>query len=248
MTVSIPTGYRLPGSVGITALCRHLVNTGRLPRRDQAIHVIAGIMARALESSDRDALFKSLSKGQVGDSDLAISNAGDRPLVARVAEFVDVLHSALGGPFALPPDPWLDLRFELRFVDDPEDKGNCWTYALLGTEGEGLQSVWQAIPGVEPFAFDDAHDSERFPSTDRDFSQEHEKIWARVLAPFATANPLCWTAPDPQLLFDILDSLGHPECDEAQAAEGRVTVPLVLAQLRRLTNDSTAGLDRVLTP
>jgi hypothetical protein len=247
MTVGIPIGYRLPASVGITALSRRLVVAGQLPRRDQAIHVIAGVMARVLESSDRDAVFRSLSNGQVGDSDLAVCNAGHRPLVARVAEFVDVLHSALHSPFALPPDAWLDLRFELRFVDDPGDSGNCWTYALLGTESEALQHAWQAIPGVELFAFDDGDDSERSGSADRDSSQEHGEIWARVLAPFATANPLCWTAPDPQLLFDILDSLDHPESDEAQAAKGRVTVPLVLAELQRLTHDESAGLDQALT-
>jgi hypothetical protein len=59
---------------------------------------------------------------------------------------------------------------------------------------------------------------------------------------------LTWQAPEPELLFDIAESLRDPAGDSARAASGRLTVPAVLAALAaQLGADDHAALrSRVL--
>jgi hypothetical protein len=233
MSVSSPNGYRMPSSIGLTTLSRLVVGAGRALRRDEAAKVVASVAALVLDAGRSDEVFRKLSHGQIGDDDLVVSKE-DRydTVVARSAEFVDLVHASMHAAFTLPAEAWLDLRFELQFFDDPEDPEGPWTYILLGSENNALESAWAGIESVE-----------RFPIPDPDALQQHEveeglaereAVWTRVTAPYERTSPVSWKAPDPQFLFDIIDSLGHMDGDAARAEQGEITVTLVAEELAAL--------------
>jgi hypothetical protein len=245
MSVSRPTGYRMPSSRGLTTLSRRIVANGKALRRDEAVRIVAGVAARVVESGSSDEVFRALSHGHLGDDDLVVSNGRLQNLVGRSAEFVDLLHASLHNTFTLPPDPWLDLRFEIRFFDDPEEPEAPWTYVLVGTESDAMEQRWRAVDGVEsyPLPNPDAPAGDE----DADAASRREAVWSRVMAPYANSSPLSWMAPDPQLLFDVVDSVAAADGDAARADEGKLTVTLVAAELARLMGtDATQARELLL--
>ncbi len=54
-----------------------------------------------------------------------------------------------------------------------------------------------------------------------------------MLAPFGRSTPLQVSAPEPQVLFDLFESLQHHDGDTALAAAGKVTVSAVIDELER---------------
>lgn len=235
----------MPRSIGLTALSRHIAADVRAVRRDEAVRIVAAVAAKAIESGDRDGVFRKLSHGQLGDEQLLVSHGRAANLVAYSAEFVDLLHSSLHNSVTVPPEPWLDLRFELRFFDDPADAESPWTYVLLGTECAALEERWQGIDGVERFSIPDPDDMTRLD--DDDGLAARAETWARITAPFANSGPISWRLPDPELLFDIFDSLADPDRDSVRAEEGEITVALVAAAVKRLLDISEREAEDLLT-
>lgn len=232
MSVSRPNGYRMPRSIALTTLSRRIVAGGTVSRRDEAVRIVAAIAAQVIESADREAVFRRLSHGRLGVEQLAVSRTRSPSLVAYTAEFVDLLHSSMHHTFAVPVEPWLDLRFELSFFDDPADAESPWTYVLLGTESPVLEERWQQIEGVEPFPIPDPDDVPGNDHAEPELSARAD-IWTRVTDPFATSEPISWQAPELALLFDIIDSLADPAGDRVQAEQGKITVSLVADELSR---------------
>jgi len=214
----------MPSSIGLTTLSRRIVAGGRALRRDESVRVIAAVTADVIASGDSDAVFRNLSHGQIGADQLVVSRRRAPSLIAHTAEFVDLLHSSMHHAFAVPPAAWLDLRFKLDFYDDPDDPDSPWTYVLLGTESMVLRQRWQEVDGVEPYPLPDPDQ----PTDEAvDDVAERAAVWTRVLAPFTHSAPVTWLAPDPELLFDVVDSLRDPTGDEHRAADGLVTVSLI---------------------
>lgn len=234
MSVSNPTGYRMPSSIGLTTLSRRVVAAGRAIRRDEAARVVATVAAMVVESGGSDEVFRKLSHGRIGDADVVVSKEERyENLVARSAEFVDLLHAAMHASFSVPPEPWLDLRFELQFFDDADDPDGPWTYVLLGTENKALENAWAGVEAVETYPIPAPDAQFRQAEPDETFAAR-EATWARVTAPFVRSSPVSWRAPDPELLFDIVDSLGHLDGDAARAEAGEITVTLVARELAPL--------------
>jgi hypothetical protein len=247
MSVSQPSGYRLPATVGLTALSRALISDGRSLRRDESVVAVAIVAAELfVGSQDPDAVLRRLSHGQLSGSDLTLSTASGRGLVSRAAEFVDLAHVLTHRPGALPMPTRLDLRFSLQFFDDPDDSGPAWTYVLVGTNSDRLEQAWLSVDGVEAYPVTVDDQPPLFPESDPEWAKR-AIVWDRVLAPYAHAQPITWAASEPQLFFDVTESLAHPERDQANAADGRLTVPLVVEQVRQLLDDPGHGDRSTLT-
>jgi hypothetical protein len=235
----------MPSSIGLTTLSRMVVVGGRTLRRDEAARVVAGVAALMIDAGNSDEVLRKLSHGQLGDDDLVVSKEERYDnVVARSAEFVDLLHASMHGAFTLPAESWLDLRFELQFFDDPEAAEGDWTYVLLGTENKSLEAAWAGIDTVERYDIPEPDALQR--SDVEEGLAQRERLWSRVTAPYVRSSPVSWKAPDPQLLFDIVDSLGHLDGDAARAEAGEITVTLVAEALAPLIGVSSGEAIEVL--
>ncbi len=166
-----------------------------------------------------------------------VSSKRGSGLLRQAAEFVDQLHAVTHRPSAIPIPPQLDLRFTIQFFDDRHDPDRTWTYVLVGTEQGRLEDSWREVRGVQPYPVANAAD----PPADIDFDPEWSErcaVWERVLRPYRFETPLCWQASDPQLLFDIVESLSHPEREAELTEEGRPTATLVIEETRRLLGNA----------
>lgn len=247
MTYSQPKGYRLSSAVSLTSVARALERFGWPLWRGETVRAVASVAIELLGSDDRESIYQSLSHNQVGETDLVISEARGHGLLMRAAEFVDVSHALMHRTSALPLPPRLDLRCRAQFMDDRGDPAREWTYILFGTEQELLEDVFMQIRGIEAFPVNVLDD----PPADPDHDSEWEMravVWQRVLAPYTRSSPLSLSAPEPQLAFDIAESLLHVTRDEEYMAEGKTTVTAVIAEVaRQLGDDAPADLREQLT-
>lgn len=108
---------------------------------------------------------------------------------------------------------------------------------MFGTEHARLERVFLQIRGMESYPLSIADNPPIDPDADPGWA-ERCVIWQRVLAPYSRSSPLSISAPEPQIMFDIAESLQHPQRDGQYAAEGKVTVTAVLDELTRLLGDS----------
>lgn len=237
MSVSQPTGYRIASNISLTALSRALIRDGRDLRRDESVLAVAIVAAELIVTpQDPDAVLRRLSHGQLSSADLTLSAGGGLSVISRAAEFIDVAHALMHRSGAVPMPARLDLRFSLQFFDDREDPSHAWTYVLVGTNSDRLEQAWLSAPGVEPYPVTTDDQPPLFPESDPGWA-ERGVVWDRVLAPFAHSAPIAWSASEPELFFDVTESLANPERDGVSAADGKLTVPLVVEQVRQLLDD-----------
>jgi hypothetical protein len=238
VSVNQPSGYRFPASFGLTSLSRQLVSYGRPIRRDAAVGAAARVLTQIISSpQDWPSVFPHLSFGQVTLETLKVSAGRRDGLLSYAGEYVDAVNAHLHRTSAVPVAPWLDLRFELQFFDDPADPHLRWTYALLGTESHALEAAWAAVDGVEAYPAASLADPPTDPDVDPGWS-DRRLVWDRLTAPFRRSLPLSWRAPDPSLLFDLAESMADPGRDDELAASGGVTQSLVMEALGELLGDS----------
>lgn len=246
MSTSHPSGYRFPSSISLTALVRRIITDGRAIRRDEAVQAVASVIVELLASpQDRDSVYRRLSHDQLSAGDLRVS-AGIQPtLVCFAAEFIDVAHALLHRASTIPIPSHLDLRFSLSFYDDAADPD--WTYALLATDSDPLEQAWAGVDKVEPFSLASTIEAGRSNESDEHWVQG-QAVWNRVLEPYRHSAPLAWTAPEPELLFEVMDSLRSPADAAALAAAGGITADLVVDAVRqKLGRDAPDDLARQLT-
>ena len=238
MSFNQPSGYRFPTSFGLTPLSRQLVSYGRPIRRDGAVEAVARVLTLIISSPQEwTRVFPRLSFGQVTIDDLQVSAGRRDGLVCYSAEYVDAVNAHLHRTSAVPVPPWLDLRFELQFFDDPRDVEQRWTYALLGTESHSLEAAWAAVDGVEAYPAATVADAPADPTRDPGWA-DRRLVWDRVTAPFRRSSPLAWRAPDPSLVFDVAESMANPGRDDELAASGSVTQSLVMEALGEMLGKS----------
>ncbi len=250
MTFSQPMGFRLPSSVSLTSLSRALERFGWPVWRIEVVRAVASVVVEAMQpDADLDAVCRHLSNEQVGAADLVISNTRGSGLLLHCAEFLDVAHGLLSSPSALPLPSRIDLRARAQFMDDPADPERAWIYVLFGTEHDRLEQVFLHLRGCEPFPIAVADDPP-LDDEDRPDWEARVLVWERVLAPFARSTPLQVSAPEPQIMFDLIESLRRDGRDEELAAAGKVTMTAVLEEVaRRLGGDVPDDLrDRLLAP
>lgn len=250
MTYSQPMGYRLPSAVSLTSVSRALDRFGWPVWRGEVIRALASVTAELVEAgTDREGVFRRLSNGQVGDADLVLSGHGSRSLLLRAAEFLDVAHAMMSRPSAIPLPSRLDLRCRAQFMDDPGDPERSWTYALFGTEHDRLEQVFLQLRGAERYPMAVADEAPADYEADDGWA-ERVVVWERVLEPFSRSTPLQISAPEPQILFDLIESARVAGHDEELAAGGKVTVTAAVAEVAtRLGEDAPADLrERLLAP
>lgn len=250
MTFSQPMGYRLPSSVSLTSLSRALERFGWPIWRVEVVRAAASVVVEAMQhGADLDEVCRRLSNDQVGAEDLLISRARNAGLLLHCAEFLDVAHGLLSSPSALPLPSRIDLRARAQFMDDPAAPERAWTYVLFGTEHDRLEQVFLQLRGCEPYPIAAADDP---PADEEDRPGWEERVltWERVLAPFGRSTPLQVSAPEPQVMFDLIESLRHDGIDAELAAEGKVTMTAVLDEVeRRLGGEAPEDLRaRLLAP
>lgn len=238
MSFNQPSGFRFPASFGLTSLSRQLVSYGKPIRRDAAVDAVARVLTRIISSpQDWTEVFPRLSFGQVTIEHLQVSAGRRDGLLCYSAEYVDAVNAHLHRTSAVPVPPWLDLRFELQFFDDPADGDRRWTYALLGTESHSLEAAWAAVDGVEAYPAATVADPPADPTLDPRWA-DRRLVWDRLTAPFRRSSPLAWRAPDPSVLFDLAESMADPSRDDELAASGSVTQSLVVEALGEMLGES----------
>ena len=240
MPYSQPRGYRLPSSVSLPYVTRKLELLGWPLWRGEVISTLAAVCHEVLATGDPDDVYGRLSHGQVTRADLPLSARHRDSLIAQAAEFIDVAHGVVALPSARPLSPALDLRCRAQFMDDPEDPAGPWTYVLFGTQRQVLHAAFADMDGVEAYPVEDG------PHQDRD-APDRAVVWGRVLAPYVRFTPLSVSAPEPQVLFDVIESqdLG-PDADAMLRAEGKVTISAVVDACRRLGSGAPEDLRETL--
>lgn len=248
MTFSQPMGYRLPSHVSLPALSRALERFGWPVWRVEVVRALASVVVEMMApSADPDEVCRRLSNGQVGADDLVISRTQSSGLLLQCAEFIDVAHGLLHLPSALPVPPTLDLRCRAQFMDDTADPDRAWTYVLFGTEHDRLEQVFLHLRGCEAYPLAVSDDPPPADQIDQDWL-DRAAVWQRVLAPYRRSTPLQVSAPEPQVMFDLFESLQHRELDAELAAAGKVTVSAVVDELeRRLADNVPDDLYELLT-
>jgi hypothetical protein len=241
VSVSQPVGYRIPSQVGLTTLSRVLTKHGKVIRRDEATRVVAAVVADFYTTGDPDEVIGRLSHGQLSAADLVVSAATGSDLIRQAAEFIDLLHAQMHHLSALPMPAHLDLRFCLQFYDDRDDPNGRWTYVLLGTNCDVLEQAWQRVNGVEQFAVTTSDDPGKARGTDPEWAQR-AATWERVTRPFRSSSPITWSAPEPELLFAVTESLREPAEDVTRADAGELTVTMIIDEVGRQLA-GVAGVD-----
>lgn len=233
MGITRPTGYRFDASTRLTALARGLAGGRKHVLQGERVRVVARVATELLTRAEPD-VFAELSHGQVHRDDLVVSARNGRPLVLQAAEFVDVAQSVSTSAATVPLPSWFDLRFELRFADDPEDPEQRWCYALAFTDNHRFEEAWQSYPGVESYPLVDAGEVNEDSDPESD---ERRLIWDRVLAPFGGSAALGLQVSPGDLVFDVAQSLSQPERDAERVEADQVTVPLVVDAVRSLLGE-----------
>lgn len=247
MTYSQPKGYRLSSALSLTSVARALERFGWPLWHTEVVRAVSSVAVELLAATDREAVYQNLSHHQITERDLVISEARGHGLLMRAAEFIDVGHALMHRASALPLPPRLDLRCRAQFMDDRGDPERQWTYVLFGTEHEQLEEVFLHLRGIESFPLSDPNDAPADPADDPEWVSR-AAIWDRVLAPYNRSSPLSLSAPEPQIAFDIAESLLHVTRDEEYMAEGKTTVTAVVAEVaRQLGKDAPADLHEQLT-
>jgi hypothetical protein len=244
VSMSAPSGYRMPVSTSLSGLARLLTNGGRAIRRELMVSAVARVAAELVrDPAGEDALFEQCSQGQVAARDLSITSKQKSGVLLRAAEFVDAVNAYGHRVSAVPIPASVDLSFSVQFFDDPSAQVRDWTYALVTTQCDPLHQAWQGIRGVESFPVATRGES---PELDTDYEgwAARVDVWERVLRPFHRSAPLRWDAPDSAVLFDLTESGRRPDLDAALAADGAPTVSAVTAEVRRLLGpDAPADLE-----
>ncbi|WP_151526486.1 hypothetical protein [Serinicoccus kebangsaanensis] len=243
MPYSQPRGYRLPSSLRLPLLARWLEQYGWPTWRTEVVSTLAAVCHELLVTGRPDEVYARLSHDQVSRADLPLSTGGRDSVITQAAEFIDVAHGLMAMPSARPVSPSLDLRCQAQFMDDPDDPEGPWTYVLFGTQRAVLHQAFLDMEGVE------AYPVEAGASPEED-APDRAAVWDRVLAPYARFMPLSVSAPEPQVLFDIVESRRQgPEQDEVLAAEGKVTISAVVEACARLGTGEADGMrERLLAP
>lgn len=241
MSVSKPVGYRIPSQLGLTTLSRVLTKHGKITRRDEATRVVARVVADFVTTGNPGEVIGRLSHGQLSAADLVVSSATGSDLIRQAAEFIDLLHAQMHHLSALPMPAHLDLRFRLQFYDDRDDPNREWTYVLLGTNCDVLEQAWQRVVGVEQFAVPTSDEPGDARGTDPEWAQR-AATWERVTRPFRNSSPITWSAPEPELLFAVTESLREPAEDAMRAEAGELTVTMVIDEVARHLAD-LPGID-----
>lgn len=237
MTYSQPRGYRLPSSVSLPSLSRALERFGWPLWRVEVVRAVATVCVDLLASPhDREAVYHKWSHDQISESDLVLSHMNDGGLLYRAAEFLDVGHSLMHGMSALPLPIRIDLRCRAQLMDDRYDPERRWTYVLFGTEHAKLEDAFLGLRGIEEFPLTLTGDIMVDHEPDPDWS-ERAVVWDRVLEPYSRSNPLAISAPEPQVTFDIADSLYHGDRDEEYEMQGKTTVTAVVAEVSRMLGE-----------
>ncbi|RKT79756.1 hypothetical protein DFJ68_3234 [Terracoccus luteus] len=245
MTYSQPRGYRLSTDTSLTSVSRALERFGWPLWQVEIRRAVAAVCVELLADDDRDTVFRKLSHGQVGDEDLVVSAANRRGLLHRAAEFLDVGHGIMHRPSALPLPPRLDLRCRAQFMDDRDDPVRRYTYVLFGTEHERLEEVFLQLRGIEAYPLasgDDPVDDDDAAGAGAELA-ERAAVWDRVLAPYARFSPLSISAPEPQVTFDVAESLHWPDREDEFAAQGKTTVTQVVAEVARRLGDTGSSTE-----
>ncbi|PRZ44029.1 hypothetical protein CLV47_101153 [Antricoccus suffuscus] len=248
MSYSQPTGYRMPASVSLPSISRALERFGWPVWRAETVRALASIAIDLLDApDDREAVYKRLSHGQISEADLVISTTTERGLLHQAAEFLDVAHGIMHRPSVIPLPTKLDMRCRAQFMDDPEDPSRTWNYVLFGTEHDRLEQVFLQLRGMESYPVAAADDPQADTEPDPGWA-ERCAVWQRVLAPYSRSSPLSISAPEPQITFDIAESLKYVDRDAEYAAAGKVTVTAAIEEIRRQLGDrSPADLAHQLT-
>ncbi|WP_298751355.1 hypothetical protein [uncultured Serinicoccus sp.] len=233
----------MPSSVSLPHVTRRLELLGWPLWRAEVVSTLATVCHEVLSTDDPDDVYARLSHDQVTRADLTLSAAHRNSLIAQAAEFIDVAHGLMAMPSARPVSPALDLRCRAQFMDDPDHPGGPWTYVLFGTQMAVLHAAFADMDGIEAYPVDGggAADPE---------GEERAAVWDRVLAPYARFTPLSVSAPEPQVLFDVIESEdAGAEGDDALAAQGKVTVSAVVEASARLGTGPQADVrERLLSP
>lgn len=241
MSYTQPIGYRLAGAVNLPALSRALERGGWDLWRAEVTRALATVCLAALQEGE-DAAYARLSHGQISRVDLRFSAAVRGALVCRAAEFLDRGHALMAHRTTIPMPPELDLRCRAQFMDDLGDPDGTWTYVLFGTQHLRLVEAFEQVEGLERYPVD-------LPGVTTPSDPERAAVWERVLAPFGRSQPLAVSAPDPEVLFDVFESLTPGNEDVDLEAAGRVTVTGTLAQLALMAPhlDPAVVSERVLS-
>lgn len=237
MSYSQPMGYRFPSTMLLPSISRALERFGWPVWREETVRALAEVTLELLDpATSRDDVFRRLSHNQIGEADLVISQSRHEGLLHRAAEFLDVGHALMHRPSATPLPSWLDLRCQAQFMDDPEDPDRAWTYALFGTEHDRLQRIFSQLRGTQEYPLP----PEDSPPEGADPAEWRERAatWHRVLAPYARYSPLSIHTPEPQVMFDIVESLSDLSRDAQLAASGKVTVTQAVATIRERLADA----------
>lgn len=233
MTYSQPKGYRLPATVSLPSLSRALERFGWPLWRVEVVRAVATVCVDLLaHPTERDAVFRKWSHDQVSEADMTLSHVNNGGLLYRAAEFIDAGHSLMHGMSALPLPFRIDLRCRAQLMDDRYDPERRWTYVLFGTEHARLEDAFLALRGIEEFPLTLPGEIMVDHEPDPGWS-DRAVVWDRVLEPYSRSNPLAISAPEPQVLFDIADSLYHPDRDQENEMLGKTTVTAVVAEVSR---------------
>ncbi|MGB7423982.1 MAG: hypothetical protein WA903_03650, partial [Ornithinimicrobium sp.] len=183
------------------------------------------------------------------EADLIVSNTFDRGLLHRAAEFLDLAHGMLHAPSTIPLPPKYDLRCTAQFMDDPDDSTHAWTYVLFGTEHRLLEERFEDMDGIESYPVEMEDDPLAAEGTDPQ-REERLETWNRVLRPYSRSSPLEISAPEPQVMFDIIESI-ESRSDGALAFAEKITVAATVNDINRRLGgeeDLAALRERVLAP
>ncbi len=230
MGITRPTGYRFDASTRLTSLARRLADGRQGVLCAERVRVVARVATELLTRAEPD-VFAELAHGQVHRDDLVVSARYGRPLVLQAAEFVDIVQGLGSRGSAVPLPAWFDLRFELRFAEDPQDPDARWCYALAYTDNARFERAWATFPGVESYPLADTGDVTDAHDPDSD---ERRRTWDRVLAPLQEHAALGLHVSERDLVFDVAQSLAQPELDDERAEADQVTVSLILGEVRSL--------------
>lgn len=244
MTWSHSQGFRIPGTVSLPMMSRALERHAWPTWRVEAVRALALVSDELLAGADdREAVFRRLSHGQLGEVDLVVSRAQGAGLLMRAAEFLDVVHAFMHRPAAIPVQAALDLRCVAQFMDDPADDEHRWLYVLLQTESTRMESMFSALRDVEPYPVplpgEPAHEDD----------VERAEVWHRVLGRYTGFSPPSIVAPQLHLAFEVVESIGSDHDDEL-AVQGKVTASEVIAEvaLRRGGADVDELREALLSP
>lgn len=233
MSFERPSGYRITRQLGLTTLIRGVVGEGGQLRRDEALRILSKVAAELAMVPRPDEVFRRLSGGSVASEELDAVCGPEASLLARAAAFVDVVHLHLHEGARV--DPWLDLRFEVQFYEDPAEPHGAWTYVLVSTNSSAFELGWRRVPGLLRYPLPESDDDQ---ARHNDDWVERFGVWERILAAYPRSGALAWRAPDPQLYAELTESLHDPSLDAKLGSEGKVTVTAVLAEVHRLLGPS----------